>query len=248
MTDIDNNHAAVFPPVSGTAVYLFTGHYGSGKTETAVNFARFLRNYYKKNDPAGELRIALLDMDIVNPFFRSADAKAFLESMDIRVEVPLYANTNVDMPSLPASMGAIIRDESYDVIIDIGGDDMGARAVGCYSDDILTRPNLRYFVMNKRRPFTGTAKAALKVFDEIDAVSKVPCAGIVNNTNLLDDTDISMISEGLSEARELGRMRGVPVVFSTVPEELYEELLASGDPDFNGDNLIPLRRTVHRLF
>ncbi|MBO4325809.1 MAG: hypothetical protein J5950_00880 [Clostridia bacterium] len=237
-----------FPWDGGTAVYLFTGHYGSGKTETAVNFARFLRERYSRIDAGGEHKIALLDMDIVNPFFRSADAQELLEKADIRVEVPFYANTNVDMPSLPASMGALIRDRSYDVIADIGGDDMGARAVGCYSDDILSRRNFRFFVMNRRRPFTETAKAALKVYDEIDAVSKVPCAGIINNTNLLDETDASLIAEGYAEAAELGRLRGVPVVFSTAPEGVYEELILSGDPAFSADNVIPLRRTVRRLF
>lgn len=232
----------------GTAVYLFTGHYGSGKTETAVNFARFLRERYRRTDPSGEHKIAMLDMDIVNPFFRSADAREFLEELDVRLEVPLYANTNVDMPSLPPSMGALIRDESYDVIVDIGGDDMGARALGCYSDDILTRRYFRYFVFNKRRPFTGTAKTALKIYDEIDGVSRVPCAGIVNNTNLLDETDVPLIREGLSEAIELGKLRGVPVAFSTVPEALYDELLSAGDDAFCADNVIPLRRTVKRLF
>ena len=236
--DVDNN----------TAVYLFTGHYGSGKTEAAVNFARFLRKRYERTDPGAEHKIALLDMDIVNPFFRSADAQEFLRDLDIRVEVPLYANTNVDMPSLPASMGALIRDRSYDVVIDVGGDDMGARAVGCYSEDILARKNFRYFVLNMRRPFTETAEAAVKIFDEIDAVSRVPCAGIVNNTNLLDETGTGHVIEGYKEALRLGMARSVPVVFSTVSEELYDELIALQLPEFTSENTVPLRRTVRRLF
>lgn len=231
-----------------TAVYLFTGHYGSGKTETAVNFARFLRCQGDPIDSGSPRKIALLDMDIVNPFFRSADAADFLRQYGIRVEVPLYANTNVDMPSLPASMGALIRDVSYDVIADIGGDDMGARAVGCYSEEILSRTHFRYFVFNKLRPFTGTAEAALKIYDEISAVSRVPCAGIVNNTNLLDETDIESIKRGYDEAALLGEKRGVPVVYSTCPEQLYPKLIESGDPRFKSDNVIPIKRTVRRLF
>ena len=144
--------------------------------------------------------------------------------------------------------GIVTEIRNNDVIVDIGGDDMGARAVGCYSDDILTRRNFRYFVFNKRRPFTGTAKSALKIYDEIDGVSRVPCAGIVNNTNLLEETDVSLIREGLSEAIELGKLRGVPVAFSTVPEALFDELLSAGDDAFTADNVVPLRRTVKRLF
>ena len=125
---------------------------------------------------------------------------------------------------------------------------MGARAVGCYADEILTRRNYRYFVLNRRRPFTETAEAASKIYDEIGAVSKVPCAGIVNNTNLLDETDLSLVREGYAAAAALGKLKGVPVAYSAVPEGSCAELLAAGDPAFTADNVIPLRRTVKRLF
>ena len=221
-----------------TAVYLFTGHYGSGKTEAAVNFARLLRI----RKPEG--RIALLDMDIVNPFFRSADAEEFLREYGIRLEVPLYANTNVDMPSLPGIMGALIRDPDWDVVIDVGGDDMGARAVGCYSEDILKRENFRYFVVNPRRPFTDTPESAAEIFDEIQAVACVPASGIVNNANLLGETTLELIAEGLDFSRRLGALRNLPVAYSCVPEELAEEAVRSGIPGLGEIDVIPLRRTV----
>ena len=129
-----------------TCVYVFTGHYGSGKTETAVNFALKLKETEKN--------VALIDLDIVNPFFRSADAAELLEKAGIRVEIPLFANTNVDIPALTGNMAALIRDEEWNVVLDVGGDDLGAKAVGRYSDDIKSRNHVRYFVMNPNRPFT----------------------------------------------------------------------------------------------
>ena len=113
-----------------TCVYSFTGHYGSGKTEAAVNFAVKLKRQGRNT--------ALIDLDIVNPFFRSADARELLETLGIRTEFPLYANTNVDVPALTGVMGALIRDEAYDVVLDVGGDDLGAKALGRYREDILS--------------------------------------------------------------------------------------------------------------
>ena len=130
-----------------TCVYSFTGHYGSGKTEAAVNFAVKLKRQGRNT--------ALIDLDIVNPFFRSADARELLETLGIRTEFPLYANTNVDVPALTGVMGALIRDEAYDVVLDVGGDDLGAKALGRYREDILSRKkHLQFFVMNPNRPFT----------------------------------------------------------------------------------------------
>lgn len=229
---------------SEPAVYIFTGHYGSGKTETAVNFARYLRRL----DSSDARRIALLDMDTVNPFFRSADAEEFLRAINVRLEAPLYANSNVDMPALPGTMGALIRDPSWDVILDIGGDDMGARAVGSYSDDILTRTCERFFVVNALRPFTGTVRDAAKIFDEIGAAANVPATAVINNTNLLDETGPEMIFRGFELAEELAASRGLTVAFNMVPEQIFDEVLAHGDPRVNETNTIPLTRTVKRLF
>ena len=142
-------------------LYIFTGHFGSGKTEVAVNFALDL----KRTKP--DAKVALIDMDIINPFFRSADARGILEKNGIVVETMLYANTNVDAPALTGRMASIIEDRSSYVILDIGGDDLGARACGYYADIINNRPHTVYFVMNPFRPFTAEPELALKVFREI---------------------------------------------------------------------------------
>ena len=102
-------------------IAIFTGHFGSGKTEVAVNYALQTAGRGKKT--------AIVDLDIVNPFFRTADARGILEAEGIRVITPVYANTNVDVPSLPPEISSMFEDRSYNVWIDVGGDDLGARAV-----------------------------------------------------------------------------------------------------------------------
>lgn len=224
-----------------TAVYIFTGHYGSGKTETAVNFARMLRR-----DP--ERKIALIDLDIVNPFFRSADAKEMMAQIGVRLEVPVYANTNVDIPALTGVMGALMEDSSYDVILDVGGDDLGAKAVGRYADTIRKRKHFRYFVMNERRPFTRDAVAAGLIYDEIEKAACVPCGGIINNTNLLDETTPEMIINGGQLVRELCERKHVPLCYHVVEERLIPDVLKAGAGAISEAQIIPLVRTVRRLF
>ncbi len=222
-------------------VYIFTGHYGSGKTETAVNFALRLHELYGN--------AALIDLDIVNPFFRSADAREMLESKGIKVEIPLYANTNVDIPALTGAMGGLIGNEGYNVVLDIGGDDLGAKAVGRYSDDILSRSRYeQYFVINPNRPFTKTIELASRIFDEIQSAALIPCTGIVANTNLLDDTTPETVMRGLGLVNELSRLKGVPVAYHAVTAACADALISEHPDIFNDDNVIRIERTVRRLF
>lgn len=223
------------------AIYIFTGHYGSGKTETAVNFARRLRRETDR-------KIALIDLDIVNPFFRSADAKQLLDQMGVRLEAPLFANTNVDIPALTGLMGALMEDDAYDVILDVGGDDLGAKAVGRYADVIEQRTHYQYFVMNARRPFTGSAEAAGRIYDEIEKASVVSCCGVINNTNLLEETTPDTILSGLPVIEALCREKQVPLCYHVIEESLIPAVLERGSPQISPDTIIPLVRTVRRLF
>lgn len=224
-----------------SAVYIFTGHYGSGKTETAVNFALALAGR-----PGS--RVGLVDLDIVNPFFRAADARALLEAAGVRVETPLYANTNVDIPALTGSMGALIEDPAYDVVLDVGGDDLGAKAVGRYSEEIRARTHYRFFVINARRPFTETVESASRIYDDVQASACVPCYGIVNNTNLLEETTAQVIADGLPLVQALAERKNVPLCFHAVEERLIPSVLALHNPLLRRDNILAVRRTVRRLF
>ncbi len=224
-----------------TGIYIFTGHYGSGKTETAINFAQKLAA-----EPAR--KVAVIDLDIVNPFFRTADAKEELEAAGIRVELPLYANTNVDVPALTGVMGAVIEDPAYDVILDVGGDDLGAKAVGRYSEEIRRRRYTQFFVMNARRPFTKDLPSAAKIYDEVQAASAVTCGGIINNTNLLDLTDADTVIEGLKLIRELAACKGVPILYHCAVDRVADELKKRDPADFAEERLIRITRQVKRLF
>ena len=208
-------------------LYIFTGHFGSGKTEVSVNFAMDL----KKQKP--DAKVYLVDMDIINPFFRSADAKEALEKAGIIVETMLYANTNVDAPALTGKMGYIIEDRSAYVILDIGGDDLGARACGYYAGLIASRPHTIYFVMNPYRPFTCDSDQAKVIFSEIEGSAGVKIDEILDNTNVLDYTDGDSITEGGKKVDEFAEIIGLPIgchaVMAKCPEaerrarELYKD-------------------------
>jgi hypothetical protein len=131
-------------------ITIFTGHFGSGKTEVAVNYALQTAERGKKT--------AIVDLDIVNPFFRTADVRNMLEDKGIKVVTPVYANTNVDVPSLPAEINTMFEDRSYSVVLDVGGDDLGARAVSRYKEQIAGEDHIHYFVVNTRRPKTNTGR------------------------------------------------------------------------------------------
>lgn len=188
-------------------IYIFTGHYGSGKTETAVNFAFYL----KKQSP--ERKVAIIDMDIVNPFFRTADAAKPLEDRGIRVELPLYAQSNVDVPALTPQMEYLIEEKDTDLVLDIGGDDIGAKAVGRYQEAIMKRKYDLFFVLNKNRPFTKDLTSALKIYREIQDSCGIEFTGIVNNTHMLEYTTLETLAQGIPLAQELSQQTGVPLAF-----------------------------------
>lgn len=223
-----------------TKVYIFAGHYGSGKTEAAVNFALKLKRNNEK--------VALIDADIVNPFFRSADAKELLEKSGIRVEIPLFANTNIDIPALTANMADLIRDSEWNVVIDAGGDDLGAKAIGRYKEDIILRDYIQFFVVNPNRPFTKDIESANKIYSEIEAASGIKFGAIIGNTNLLDETTTQDILKGLPLLNKIAATKNIPIAYHAITNEIADELIEKYNDLFNEDNIIRIDRTVKRLF
>lgn len=198
-------------------VTLLCGHYGSGKTNVAVNMALDLAAQGKK--------AAIADLDIVNPYYRSVDSRGDLEHAGIRVIVSEYANTNLDAPALPQEIYSITDDKSQYVIIDVGGDERGALALGRISPAIVEENDYEmYLVINRFRPLTRTAEDVYGVMREIEDACGIRFTGIVNNSNLGAETDAEVVRSSRIFAKEVAERTGLPVVLNTVEDILAEEL------------------------
>ena len=196
---------------------LFAGHYGSGKTNIAVNYALHLANQEKK--------VCVADLDIVNPYFRTADSAAVFAKAGIALISPQFANSNVDLPALPAEAYRLVQDKSCYGIMDIGGDDRGAYALGRYVPFMKQEDNYRMvFVANCYRPLTRTPEEALEVMREIEAACKLPFTDIVNNSNLASETDAQAVLDSQTFIARLSELSGLPVFFTSVRADLASEL------------------------
>ena len=213
-------------------MFVFAGHYGSGKTETAVNFALALAAQGDKT--------AIVDFDIVNPYFRTTDAKNTLEQHGIRVVSSRYANSNIDIPALPAEINALFEDKQMRSVFDVGGDDIGAKAVSRYRDDFLVNSSVMFFVMNIRRPMTTTVDKAEHIFYEVQDSARMRFDAIINNTNLLQQTDCEDLETGLDTVLRFAERVKLPLAFSTlmdttsqaVSERFREQSAKLGIPIF----------------
>ena len=195
---------------------LFLGHYGSGKTNLAVNWAiRAARE--GKN-------VSIADLDIVNPYFRTKDSQEELEKAGVRVIALPFANSSVDLPSLPSEAYGLVEDKSRYGIIDIGGDDRGAYALGRFAPYIAEEDNYdMFYVVNFFRPLTESAEDAYQCMLEIEWASHLKFSGIINNSNLGAETTAEDILSTYSRAKELSELSGKPVVAVTAEEKVARE-------------------------
>lgn len=195
-------------------ITVFSGHYGSGKTNVALSIALGLAR-------SGQ-SVTVADLDIVNPYFRTKDSARELEKAGIELICSDYANTNVDIPALPQSMYAITDDRSRKVVVDLGGDDRGALALGRLAPAILEENDFDLFaVINMFRPLTKTAEETVGVMKEIEAASGLRFTGLVNNSNLGEETTPETVLSSLPYAEETARLTGLPIVMTTVEKKLY---------------------------
>ena len=207
---------------------LFAGHYGSGKTNIAVNYALLLAAEGKD--------VCIADLDIVNPYFRTKDSAAVLEEAGVTLISPQFANTNVDLPALPAEAYRLVTDKSIYGIMDIGGDDRGAYALGRYVPAILAEGDYRMiFVANCYRPLTRTPEEALEVMGEIETACGLKFTDIVNNSNLGSETTPETVLASREYMEKLSALSGLPV-FATTAETAVASALAD-----KTENVIPLQ-------
>ena len=209
-------------------IVLLSGHYGSGKTNIAVNLALRLR--------AARSKVAVADLDIVNPYFRAVDSRGELEAAGVRVIGSALAGSNVDVPALPQDMYAIIDDRSLSAVIDVGGDDRGALALGRWRSAILAEDDYEMLlVVNRFRPLTQDVESTIEVMREIEAAARMRFTAVVNNSNLGDETAPEHILGSMEYARGICEETGLPLRFTSVREDLI--------PSLEGkiENLFPLR-------
>ena len=207
---------------------LFAGHYGSGKTNIAVNYALRL---------AGEGKaVCIADLDIVNPYFRTKDSAKELEAAGITLISPQFANTNVDLPALPAEAYRLVTDKKTYGIMDIGGDDRGAYALGRYVPAILEENNYRMvFVANCYRPLTRTPEEAMEVMAEIEAACGLKFTDIINNSNLGTETTPEIVRSSREYMEKLSALSGLPIFATTAVTQVAQELSDLTEP------VLPLR-------
>ena len=206
---------------------LFAGHYGSGKTNIAVNYAIHLKD---EGYP-----VVIADLDIVNPYFRTKDSEKELKEKGIELLCSPYAGSNLDIPSLPQGMYRAVQDKNTYAVMDIGGDDAGAVALGRFAPFIKEEDNFEMiFVVNFFRPLTRTADEALEIMREVEAASHLEFTAIVNNSNLGEDTTAEDILSTESELKKLSEISGLPVHFTSTKNEIAIAL------EEKIDNIFPL--------
>ena len=204
---------------------LFAGHYGSGKTNIAVNYALALAREGKQ--------VIIGDLDIVNPYFRTKDSEQILRDAGVTLISPQFANSNVDLPALPAEAYRLVEDKTSYGIMDIGGDDRGAYALGRYVPAIKAENNYRMvFVANCYRPLTRTPEEAMEVMREIEAACGLAFTDIINNSNLGPETTAETVLDSATYIEKLSSLSGLPIFAHTAVTHVAETLAGKLDPVF----------------
>lgn len=193
-------------------IIVVVGHYGSGKTNLSVNLAMDLRSTGRD--------VTLVDLDIVNPYFRSADFAALMEQNGIGLIAPVYARSNLDIPALDGRLDAAIETDRT-LVIDVGGDDAGAAALGRYSAKIKEAGGCdMLYVVNAYRYLTQTSEEAAEILGEIERMARLTATGVVNNSNLADITTEDDVVSSIAYAEETAVRYGIPLLFSAVEKKL----------------------------
>ncbi len=201
-------------------ITVICGYYGSGKTNIAVNMAFALAEQGK--------RAVIVDLDIVNPYFRTADNAAQLREKGVIALIPEFANTNVDIPSLPPAFPTVFEREE-DVIIDVGGGAEGSTVLSGFKEQFDASGYEMYYVFNACRPENTDTESAQLSIREIEASSRMKFTGIINNTHLCGETDSEVIKKGIEKAAELSELTKLPLLATTAFKEYQDGITVISD-------------------
>ena len=222
-------------------VYVLIGNYGSGKTELALNFAI--------NAAAEGGRTELLDLDMVNTYFRLTEHGKMTEMKEIRLVSPNYACSGIETLSLPAEVASAFDMDWDTVVFDVGGDAVGSTALGRYHQDFidLEPGSLEVLnVVNIRRPLAGTVEKIIRLQEEMQIHSRLKITGMINNTNLAQMTTPAELRDGYEMIKQVSEITGVPVLYTSGRKEMLDIFLAEGhDPKYIG-TLMPIDTYMHR--
>lgn len=203
--------------MNGKRITIFCGHYGSGKTNIAVNYAFYLKDQGKK--------VLVTDLDIINPFFRTKDSEKEFSERGIELISPEYANSSLDVPTLSAETQRIITDKDYFSVVDVGGDERGSVALGGFAEAIKEENNYEMiYVVNFYRPHTKTAKEAYDMLLMIENVCGLKFTSIINNSCVGVQTTQEDVLSTIETANELSEISGLPITKTSVKKDLAEKL------------------------
>ncbi len=210
-------------------IRLFIGHYGSGKSEVSINYVTKLREQVE-----GE--VALADLDVVNVYFRSREKKNLMKDLGITPIDSSINTTTLDLPAVSAEIMRPLNDKSVNYVIDVGGDNVGGKVVGRFANQFNSNDYDMFYVVNANREKTQTAKEVLQYIDAIEATSKLKVTGLINNTHMLKETTVEDVLKGQYVAREVSKIRNIPIKYISCLESIVDKL----PKDLEGD-ILPMK-------
>lgn len=215
-----------FDAATLSPVVVAVGHYGAGKTNLVLNLAA--------DAAAAGREVVVVDLDVVNPYFRSSDFAGELEHSGVRLIAPRFAGTTLDSPGISGQVEVAIdwarQVPGRLVLVDAGGDDVGATALGRFSAQVAAGPYEMLYVVNRSRNLTRLAADAVRVLREIEGACRLAATAVANNTHLAGDTDADVLASGEAFACEAAQLAGLPLAFSAVERGL----LAAGEAECAG--------------
>ena len=198
-------------------ILIIVGGFGSGKTEISVNLSLYLSVTEKS-------AITIADLDLVNPYFRTREAREEMERLGIRLLAPSGGNFYADLPILLPEIKGAIEDSVGRLILDVGGDAQGSRALGSLSDAFVDGRYQMYMVINSRRPFTADIAGTTETMHRIEFASKLKFTGLISNSHMIDETTPEIIFEGLELARQVEKSCGLPLAFLSAKEDVLTRI------------------------
>ncbi|WP_077368671.1 nucleotide-binding protein [Anaerosalibacter sp. Marseille-P3206] len=197
-------------------IKVITGHYGSGKTEFSVNYAVKLASEGKK--------VALADLDVVNLYFRSREKEDILSELGVKMISSSVKASAVDIPAISAEVYGPLQDESYETILDVGGDPAGARVLGRYNPYLIEGNYDMFYVLNANRPDTDTVEKAIGYLHAIEGTARLKFTGIINNTHMLKSTTVEDVLKGQKLAEEVSNKLEIPIKYIVALEDVAKQL------------------------